>query len=79
MSSTTPTPTGSATEAASGVVPRGVLKMLSVDDIKPSTTNPRLFFDNPPLDAPGDRIRMNVVIVDCHHPAARRHGRYPLS
>lgn len=54
---------GSATETASGVVPRGILKMLSVDDIKPSPTNPRLLFDKLPLDALRDNIRINGVLV----------------
>lgn len=63
MSSTSLTSVGSATETASGVVPRGVLKMLTVDDIKPSATNPRLLFDKLPLGALRDNIRINRVLV----------------
>jgi len=48
---------------ASVVVPRGVLKMLSVEDIKPSANNPRLLFDKIPLHALRDNIRINGVLV----------------
>lgn len=49
--------------SASEVVPQGMLKMLSVDEIKRSTNNPRLLFDKVPLDALRDNIRRNGVLV----------------
>jgi len=45
------------------VVPRGVLKMLRVEEIKPSTSNPRRLFDKIPLGALRDNIRTNGVLV----------------
>lgn len=45
------------------VVPRGVLKMLRIEEIKPSANNPRLLFDKIPLHALRDNIRINGVLV----------------
>jgi ParB family chromosome partitioning protein len=63
MSSTNTASVGSAAGTASNVVPSGVLKFLSVDDVKPSATNPRKLFDKLPLDALRDNIRINGVLV----------------
>jgi len=63
MSSTSPRSIGSAVATASEVVPSGVLKMLRVEQIKPSATNPRRLFDRLPLDALRDNIRANGVLV----------------
>ena len=63
MSSTSLISTGSAEATASEVVPRGVLKPLNVDDIKPSATNPRRLFDKLPLEALRESIRQNGVLV----------------
>ena len=79
MSSTSLTSVGSATRTASGVVPPGALKMLSVDDIKRSTTNPRLLFDKLPLGALRDNIRINGVLANCSSPAVGAQGTYPLN
>jgi|GEM_PF-4804676 len=79
MSSASLESIGSATETASAVVPRGALKMLSVGDIKPSATNPRLLFDKLPLDALRDNIPINGVLANCSSPAVGAQGRYPLN
>src|SRR5580704_16390491 len=45
------------------VVPSGELKHLQVDDIKPSTNNPRLLFDPSPLDELKKNIAEHGVLV----------------
>lgn len=47
----------------SEMVPSGVLKLLSVEEIKPSTTNPRRLFDKLPLASLRDNIRIHGVLV----------------
>jgi ParB family chromosome partitioning protein len=63
MTPISPVSIASAGGTASEVVPRGVLKMLSVDAIKPSAHNPRKLFDKLPLEALRDNIRINGVLV----------------
>lgn len=45
------------------VVPSGQLRRLSVEDIKPSTNNPRLLFDEPVLDELKKNIAEHGVLV----------------
>src|ERR1017187_1765746 len=45
------------------VVPSGQLRRLSVEDIKPSTNNPRLLFDKPLLDELRKNIAEHGVLV----------------
>jgi len=45
------------------VVPAGQLRHLSVDDIKPSTNNPRLLFDPPQLLELKKNIAEHGVLV----------------
>ena len=72
------TPRSDTESPASGVVPRGELKMLSVDQIKPSTNNPRRLFDIVPLDALRDNIRVNGVLVPITVYALRGQDKYAI-
>ena len=48
---------------ATKVIPEGVLKILDVDEIKPSLSNPRGLFDKEPLHILQENIRINGVLV----------------
>jgi ParB/RepB/Spo0J family partition protein len=50
-------------KVASEVIPTGVLKHLSAQEIKPSTNNPRHLFDRAELDSLKKNIRENGVLV----------------
>lgn len=50
-------------EAVASVIPQGLLRRLSVSEIKPSATNPRYLFDRVPLDELKENIRLHGVLV----------------
>ncbi len=50
-------------EANDRIIPTGQLLRLSVDQIKPSQTNPRTLFDESPLEALKDSIHTHGVLV----------------
>ena len=51
------------TDKTSSIVPRGTLRLLRVEDVKPSATNPRLLFDKLPITALKENIRVQGVLV----------------
>ncbi len=63
---------------AAEVVPTGVLLHLKVQDIKPSTNNPRLLFDPPALESLKRNIRQHGVLVPLTVYKPRAQNKYSI-